>query len=202
MTTYFNPDQPFVSFFNALKAYIEANIDTDIYEIVPSYPDVTEMTKKTPFPKTLIHFDIDDPQQRFFGFGDNIVDSQYVEYDEDSDLAGTVIESEAHCHEVALDFGIWASIENGGPSARLSGRDDLDRIFNGPQARAACLAATDGLDVMSFTGGRNFTDKINDLTVFRMVGIELRIKFYSRKRNEPGPFLDTIVQNPTLTVAP
>lgn len=200
--TYFNPDQPFASFFSALKSYIEANVDTDIYDIVPSYPDVDDMTKESPLPKTVIHFDIDDPRQTFFGFGDNVVDAEYVEYDPDLDIGGTLVESEAHCHEVALDFGIWASVESGGPSGRLSARDDLDRIFNGPLAHAACLAATNGLDVMSFTGGRNLTDKINDLTVFRMVGIELRVKFYSRNKNAPGPFIDTAIQAPDLTIAP
>lgn len=196
----YNPDKPFTSFFESLLAYLQTYVNENVYEIVPSYPSPEQIDKLLPLRKTIIHFDIDEPQSQFFGFGDNVVDYEYIEYDELTDTGAEVIETEARCHEILLDFGIWASIESGGPSARLAARELLDAILNGPSAKEAVMSVTDGVELLSFSGGRNITETINDIDVFRMVGIELRVRIYSRKRTEPGRIINEIDQAPELEI--
>lgn len=189
----FNPDRWATSLFESLQEYIADNIH-EVYDVVMGYPDAEEVGKQMPLPKTLIHFEIDDPRQVPFGLGDNVVNNVYNEG------AGTVEQWEAHCHEVRIDVGVWASVESGGVSARLEARQDLDRLFNGPTARENLMTHTDGVELLSFTGGQFVTDKINDLPVFRIVDMELRVRVFSRTTKVPIPFIDEVDQSPGLVI--
>lgn len=195
-TTQFDPDKWVTSFFRALVNYAQPLLrhnNQDVYDVIESYPPLDELTTKVPLAKTLIHFDIEDMEQVFFGLGENIVFEEYRSATHD-------VESwEAHCHIVRMDVGVWASIESGGPSARLEARQDLDRIFNGPAARDNCMTATDGVEILGFTGGRFLTDAINDLPVFRIVDQELRVRVYSRTK-VLATAIESIDQDPQLSV--
>ncbi len=194
----FNPDKWATSLVESLKDYIEDELGDfltnvggpPVYELIMEYPPSERLAEKMPFPATIIHFDVDEPRLIPFGFGDNVVNYVYNEG------AGTVEEWEAHCHEVTINVGVWASVESGGASARLEARQDLDRMFVGPAARERCMAHTDGVEILSFSGGQSVNDRINDLPVFRVVDIELRVRVYSRTKKAPITFIDGIEQDP------
>lgn len=191
----FDPDNWLVSLQRSLKSYVEANLDlTGVYELEMSYPSADEIAKKTPLPLTILHFEIDDPRLMPFGFGDNVVDGLYDEN------GGTVEEWEAHCHEVDINVGVWASVESGGVTARLVARQDLDKLFVGPAAREACLAQTEGIEILSFSGGLFVTDTINDLPIFRVVDATLRVRVYSRTRKQPVSFINDVGQSPGIEI--
>lgn len=193
MSTY-DPENPYVTLWRSLIAYIQASIGTNVYEFVPSYPRPDDVAKRMPLKKTLIHFEVDDIENRRLGLGDGVVDAAY------DDPAFTIEEHEGNAHIVTFDIGVWASHETGGPHARLQARQHLDRLLHGPSAQRACLAATDGVDIIEFTGGRNLTDTISDIPVFRTVDLTLRVRVYSRKRLTPQTFIDDILQEPGLTI--
>lgn len=194
--TQFNPDKWLVSMFRALETYVTTALGTDaqIYDLEMSYPDAGVIAKKMPLKKTIVHFDIDDPRLIPFGLGDNVVDQVYDE------TGHTIEEWEAHCHEVDINVGIWASVESGGVSARLEARQDLDRLFVGPAAFTACMTITNGIEIMSFSGGQFANDTINDLPVFRVVDANLRVRVYSRTKKVPITFIDNIQQLPELQI--
>jgi hypothetical protein len=182
------------SFFRSLKDYLEDNLDTDIYDLVMSYPSVDTLQKKMPEPQVIIHFDIADPNQVFFGLGENLVNNEYQE------PAGTVVEWEAHMHEITMDVGIWSSIPAGGPSGRMTAYEDLAKLFTGPHARDALMTATNGIELLHFAGGRNITDNIGDIDVFRMVDVELRLRVFSRTKLPAVPYIHSADQDPGLTI--
>lgn len=191
----FDPDNWLVSLQRSLKDYIATNLDlTDVYELEMSYPTSESIVKKMPLPLTILHFEIDEPRLIPFGFGDNVVAGVY---DEDG---GTVEEWEAHCHEVDINVGVWASVESGGVTARLVARQDLDKLFVGPAAREACMASTDGVEILSFSGGMFVNDTIGDMVVFRVVDATLRVRVYSRTRKAPISFVDDVGQSPGLEI--
>jgi hypothetical protein len=159
-----------------------------------SYPSVDLLQKKMPEEKVIIHFDIADPSLGFFGLGENIVNQEYQE------PAGTVVEWEAHMHDVTLDVGIWASIPAGGPSGRMTAYEDLSKLFTGPSARDTVMTATDGIELLHFVGGRNITDSIGDIDVFRMVDVELRTRVFSRTKLPAVPYIHGADQDPALTI--
>jgi hypothetical protein len=135
---------------------------------------VDDLADKVPLPKTIIHFEIDDPREIPFGIGENLV-NHVVDA-----IGGTVEEWEAHCHEVDIDVGVWASVESGGPTARMEAMEDLNKLFTGPNAREACMIATNGVYPRALIGGRFVTDSISDVTTFRIVDMTLRVRVYSR----------------------
>lgn len=196
----FNPDKWATSLASSLRDYVLGEMGdfvTDVpqvYEVIMEYPPADALAKKMPFSSTIIHFEIDDPRQVFFGLGDNVVNQVF------NDVAGTVEEWEAHCHEVDINVGVWASVESGGSSARLEARQDLDRLFNGPSARERCMAVTDGVEILSFSGGQHVVDRIGDLPVFRIIDVELRVRVYSRTKKTPIEFIDGFAQEPGLTI--
>lgn len=196
----FNPDKWATSLVDSLKNYVAAELGTllvgppPVYELVMEYPSADSLAKKMPFQATIIHFDVDAPRLVFFGLGGNIVNGVYDE------LNKTVEEWEAHCHEVDINVGVWASVESGGASARLEARQDLDRLFVGPYARERCMTHTDGVEILSFSGGQSVNDLINDLPVFRVVDIELRVRVYSRTKKVPITFIVGVDQAPGLEI--
>lgn len=193
MTT-FNPDAWLSSLTKALRDYAATKLDPDLYDLVMSWPSADEIASRMPLDKVIVHFEVAEPRQMFFGLGDNVVNATYDE------TAGTILEQEAHCHEVTLDVGVWASAETGGPEARLEAREILDSLFNGPTAFDACMAATQGVEIRRFSGGRNLNDAVNDVAVWRMVDIELIVRVYSRTLKVPQTFISQINQEPGIRI--
>jgi hypothetical protein len=195
----YNPDKYLTSAFRELKAYVLAQLGLsgavlDPYEVIMSYPDSQTVADKMPLTKTLIHFDIDDETRMFLGLGDNVLDTVINEGDE------TIEEWEAGLHEIVLNVGVWASVQSGGVSARLEARQDLDRMFNGPDARKRLMAASDGIEILSFTGGMFVNDLINDMPVFRVVDMALRLRVFSRYKKVPIAYIDDVGQQPEIII--
>lgn len=193
----FNPDKWMTSMMRSLEAYVEAGLlltgaATDPYEVEMSYPPPELLSQRMPLKRTLIHLEVEEPDQVFFGLGDNKVN---VIVDEDT---GTIEEWEAHCHEVTVNVGIWASVESGGPSARMEARQDLDALFNGPIAFKNFMTQQ-GMEILSFTGGRHVTDVLADAPVFRTVDLVLRLRVFSRSK-ETTTYIDSVTQAPELTI--
>lgn len=191
--THFDPDNWVTSLQRSLESYLATKLDPAVYEIVADYPDPDQLAKRMPLDKTLVHFAMEDPRQMIFGLGDNFVDDE-----EGGD--GSIERWEARCHEVTYDIGVWASPESGGTTSRMEAREALDNLFNGSQAQAACLAATDGVDVRSLTGGRCVQETINELIVYRMVDIALVVRVFSRVRAAVVQTAEDIDYVPELTI--
>jgi hypothetical protein len=191
----FDPDNWLTSMMRSLKAYMEVNL-ADNFDLEMAYPDVTAMVKNVPLPKTLIHFDVENPDAQFFGLGDNIVADEITAGD-------TLVEHEATCYVVTLDLGVWAFVETGGPTSRMEAMEQLTTMFSGPQARAACMTATNGVEVLDngMSGGRFLTDSIDDIPVFRVTDMSLRIRVYARKKLGAIEYIHQIPdQDPQLVI--
>jgi hypothetical protein len=94
------------------------------------------------------------------------------------DLVTTI--SEPAQHELNIDVGIWASAQAGGTTKRAQVRQVLFDIFGRPGGRAALNTATNGLVVVSYGGGGDVTDRVNDLPIFRTTQITLVLSVFSR----------------------
>lgn len=204
-TYVFQPDKYLTSTVRALKEYLETGLNLgnadDPYEIRMEYPDVLEMSKaKVPLAKTLIHFDIDDNAQRIIGLGENVFNADIEEVPGSDPIEETIVDWEGRCHELSFDVGVWASVETGGPTARMEAREDLDTLLNGTAAYRACHAATEGVEILSFTGGRNLIDSINDVTIFRTVDLMLRVRVYARFKRFPVPAIEEFAQVPEIII--
>lgn len=193
-TVHYDPDNWVTTLFRSLKNYVEANLDLDIYDVRFEWPDTSKFSAETPLAKTIIHFDLDDESNPVIGFGDSVIDAVTNVVD------GTVTEREGACHVLNFDVGVWASVETGGPTSRMEARYELGRILQGPSARAACSAATDGVEIMSFSGGTFLIDTINDLTIWRITSMELVVRVYSRKTLAPATLVDTITQDQVVQI--
>lgn len=181
----FDPEKWALSMMRALKQYTLTGFSTASWELVMEFPNPGNLAKRLPLAKPLIHIEMEDPRSIPFGMGENWVNAIFDEVE-------TKVEYwEAHRHEVDWDVGIWTSAESGGTTTRAEARDILDDLFNGPVARDACMANTDGVEVLSITGGRNFVDVINDLPVYRMVDIVLSTRVFSRKKLPEQTFIET-----------
>lgn len=168
------------------------------YEIIMSYPTADSLPKGAEFIKTIIHFDIDDITTRKLGFGTDIISAAVVNGigvpGQAGSSPGTVTEHQAMRHEISFDVGIWASDESGGVTARLRAYQYLNKFLSGEIARQKCLAATDGVEIMSYNSGRFVTQTINDVRVFCVVGAELEVRVFSRDDADPEILVD---QEPT-----
>jgi hypothetical protein len=180
------------SMFRAMKEYIlngiaesekhfTENIGLKAYEIVFDWPAARIVPDKLPFtdedgnPVTLIHFEIDNIENRPLGFGSSQFSSTRYP------ATGTIVPEEAEAHEVNFDVGIWATDKSGGSTSRLEAYQALDTILNGPMAQNACESLTGGVLIRSFGGGRFINDAVNDIRLFRVADMELVCFVYSSK---------------------
>jgi hypothetical protein len=200
----YDPYQWLPSMFRAIREYVLKGIDKaakyytdDIglrqYEIVFDYPASVLVPDKLPFtnadgdPVTLIHFEIDNIENRLVGFGEShIGETPYP-------ASGTIVPEEAEAHEVNFDVGIWATDKSGGSTSRLMAYQALDTIFSGPSAQEACESATEGVLVRSFGGGRFISDSVNDIRLFRVADMELVCFVYSTKLVIPEISSDFVI---------
>lgn len=180
----FDPDNWLVSLFRSLKSYIETN-EPGIYDIIGSFPSDIELRQSMPLRKTLIHFEIDDISNSSLGFGDSVVEE---EYDVNNQL---VIKQQATQHEVNFDLGIWASEASGGVTARLNAYQTLTQLFQGPIAFQK-IKDNIGIEIVSFQNGAFVIEQIQDLNVWRVAGITLVVRVFSRQALTPEPSVEDL----------
>ncbi len=193
--TEYDPDAWLVSATRALGSYVTyALADPDV-AVEMSFPDTTQWTKETPLPTALIHFEQDDIEDVPIGFGTPGV--QTYDY-----VNGYVRLDEAAQHIINFDVGVWVSAENGGGTKRMEIVSALFDLFTVAGNKVALNDATGGLQIVSFDGGRNVLDRINDLPVWRSMGMTLRVRVFSRYvPPAPDVLIGSFTQDPELTIA-
>lgn len=174
----FDPDNWILSTHRSLQSYVEdalgvTGADGDVAVVEMSFPDTTKITKETPLDKVLIHFEQDDMANPQLGFGTPGVE----EFDED---AATVVLKEATRHLINFDVGVWVSAQCGGTTGRMQYMQTLANLFASPVNKRAMREQTDGLYPMSFSGGRNVLDRINDILVWRATEMTLVVEVFGR----------------------
>lgn len=211
-TNTFDPEIHLESFSRCLKEYAEDGFNNavkdqnnnpaglQLYDIVMEFPGTEISSLQIPLTKTLIHFAIDDQDDRLVGLGDNIFAWNH------NPTTDVVNPQEAGLHLINCDVGVWSSDRSGGVTARLKAQQILRRLFHGSLAIERMREATNGgdgcLEIISYKGGGHATERINDIDIYRMVGGELVIRVFSRTPNPEidSPAIDTIVQAPGLTI--
>lgn len=199
----YNPEIYYESTLREIKRYIDSALVgslADAYEVIMEFPGPLLDARKVPFVKSLIHFEVDDIRTMPVGIGDNIYNWNY-----DVDTQ-TVNPQEARRHEFSFDVGVWAFDKSGGTTARMRARQLLDGLFAGSLATNKLRDFTDGgdgcLEIISFSGGRNVNDTVNDVPVYRTVNGTLEVRVFSRTPllDTPIPAIEEIGQNPGLSI--
>jgi len=158
-------------------------VGEEVYEIIMEFPSTENLLKMLPLSKVVIHFEIDDIDDRILGFGEG---HHRLNYDPVLEILKP---QEAGEHRINLDVGIWCSSRSGGVTARLRAYQTLKNLFYGALAIDKLRNATTqyiggqsegGLEILEFTGGRFFQETINDIQVFRMINCQLVIRCFSR----------------------
>lgn len=211
-TNTYNPEIHMESLSRCLKEYAEDGFNNaikdeggtpsglELHDIVMEFPGTEISGMKVPLAKTLIHFAIDDVEDRLVGLGDNVFAWNH------DPILDTVNPQEARMHMVNFDVGIWSSDRSGGVTSRLRAQQILTNLFLGSIAQGRIREATHGgngcLEILRYSGGNFATERINDVDVYRMMGAELIIRVYSRTQisDTPLPAIDSIVQAPGLTI--
>lgn len=207
----YDPDSFLVSLVQSFQEYVEGEIHnfvrdnlgnavgSAVYDVVMEHPASGEGEFEMPLDKTVIHFEIDHIDNRRLGIGPQMVNADYP-LPAPGD-AQTVIEWEAFQHEVSFDVGIWASDLSGGVTSRLTAYQMLDYIVNGDTARTRCSEATEGVEIRSYTDGRLVKETVADIRVYRMVGAELVVRVYSRRKAATENVVDMEpIQAPELVI--
>jgi hypothetical protein len=196
----FSPEHWLETTYRCLKDYVEANINTRIYQVIMQFPAPQISSMKMPPRKTIIHFEADDIADRVVGMGENYFALNY------DDATKTINPQEAREVRISFDVGVWSSDASGGLTARMRARQTLTLLFGGMMGRDRLQAATDGgdgyLEIVSFSGGRFVMDMQNDFRLYRMVDCSLEIRLFSRTPMLPtgGPTIEEILQDPTFWI--
>ena len=200
MSSYaFDPTDWYVTTLRSIQAWVADKLQAnprfeDVVQVEMSYPDTTSWTKETPLPKTIVHFEVDDQDDPILGFGKPGVST----FDEEN---GEETFIEAAMHMVNFDVGIWASAESGGATKRMEVRQALKDLFTTVGGKESFNADTEGLWVVSFNGGRDVLDRVNDVPIWRTTGMELVVRVFS-KHVPPAPDVvpEAFEQDPQLTI--
>jgi hypothetical protein len=140
------------------------------------FPDTRNWTKQQPLDKILVHFAQDHEDSPVLGFG-----VPGVGVFDDSDPANpTAGIHEAAQHILNFDVGVWVSAEMGGATKRLEVVQALKNLLATQGGKIAFNEATDGLNIVSFDGGRNALDRIADVPVWRALDMTLIVRVFSR----------------------
>lgn len=187
-------------FNDAIKDQAGISGGLQLHNVIMEFPGTDVISVKIPLEKTIVHFEIDDIDDRVVGLGDNVFANNYDPVEE------TVNPQEAGMHMVNFDIGIWSSDRSGGVTARLRAVQILKLLFSGAMAQNRIAEATNGgngkLEILSYSGGNFATERINDMDVYRMVGGELIIRVFSRTpiSSVPLPSIEGITQASGLTI--
>jgi hypothetical protein len=184
----FDPDAWLTSLQRSLEDYVMGEIDAfikqgandvglEVYDVVFDWPDAAELAKAASLPKTIIHFVIDDIDNRPLGFGNNAPAATEELHDEpDPDL---IRYHEGNGHVVNFDVGVWASDHSGGSTSRLVVYQMLYQLF-GTELGKQKTRETIDVEIQRFNGGRFIIDKIGDVRVFRIIDCEMVARVFSR----------------------
>lgn len=204
--TVYDPFNWLPSAYAKLETYIKDEIDkavvrdgnvpigSQVYDVVMDSPEAVELPKPAEFTKTIIHFGIDDIENRRLGLGTNKIESVYDE------AAQTVYEIEAKWHELNFDVGVWASDQSGGSSSRLRAYKVLHQILGTEIGKRRCQAQT-GVEIRTFIGGRFIIERPNDVRLYRIIGAELVVRLHSQLADAPDVIVGEVVQEPDLEIA-
>ena len=110
---------------------------------------------------------------------------------------------EAVLHLVNFDVGVWVSAENGGVTKRMELTRKLKDMFTSATGKEAFNEATGGLWPMSFEGGLNQLDRVNDLPIWRTMGMTLIVRCFAKiVPLSPYIYVDpgNYIQDPHLTI--
>jgi len=188
-------DDWLISTFRALKNYFFTRLDPQVYDIRFGFPSSADLGEPLPLERPLIHLEIDDVNNDFLGFGDNVT------WEERDEYFNTVTDYEAQMHDINWDVGIWTSARNGGYTTCVTAWQALQDLLHGPLAQRDCLAATD-IDIRSFTSGQCTRDQVDNVEIFRVVGMALITTVSNRKGSGPIPMIQEIFIEPTIEVTP
>lgn len=189
-TTTIDPVLWVESLFLSLENYVKVN-SSIAYNILFSFPSAEDLGNLMAFPRTIIHFDIDDHNSPPIGFGDQVVDHVF------DNPEGTVRDVELNQHVINFDVGVWASAKSGGVSSRLKTLQLLTNLFNGPSAFMRVREHL-GIEIVSFAGGSFVTDDIDNVPVWRIIGMTLVVRAFTRKVIGPDTFITSIRQEPGI----
>jgi hypothetical protein len=174
----YEPENWLVTLDRALLAWVESQMPVDLAPDVTvemDFPDTRQWPKQSPLEKALVHIAQDDENDPTFGFGVP-GDDEYL-----TDPDGTVHNThrEAAQHLVNFDVGVWSSAQTGGPTKRKEVVQALKNMFV-PNSAKKALDDAEGIWVVSFDGGRNILDRINDVPVWRALEMTLIVRAVSR----------------------
>lgn len=199
----YDPEIWLESTTRTIKQYVIDGISApNAYEVIMEFPGAAFDTKKLPLDKTVIHFEIDDMPERLLGFGDDPARDNYDAVNQQNQPQWAAIQ------EINFDVGIWASAKSGGTTSRMRARQHLSRLFGFPQGVVNLRDYSDNGDgvieiLRPLSGGRFVLDRVNDVTMYRMVDCSLDVRVFSRTPIENSPIVPTIediVQAPGLTI--
>ncbi len=208
--TQYSPDNWLLTLHRALvdyisdeiNKYVKSNLNVNsgllLYEIVMDWPEADDLAKYMTLEKSIIHLVIDDIESTKLGFGTDVVNG--AETLQVAPLPDFVKWQQARSHVVNYDVGIWASDKTGGSTARLAIRQMLDFILGGDYARRKLSAATNGIQIVRFSGGTFATEQINDIRIYRVLDLELVVRVYSRAMLADQVITEDIVQAPNLAI--
>jgi len=197
--TQFDPDFWLTSLHRSMTTYIGSKIDEyiiqpfptpaglQVYELVFDFPDAVELAKSSELEKTIIHFAVDDINNKKIGLGDDT--THRVETFDPGPGPDYAVYYEGKCHEVNYDIGVWASDKSGGITARMVVYEMLQKILGSEIGRTDFRNQTD-VEILRFNGGRNIIDRINDVRVYRIIDCELVVRVYSRLMTTPAVIVD------------
>jgi hypothetical protein len=210
MSDTYTPDAWLLSLQRALADYTLDEINNFVlgpgnapvglaaYDVVFDWPESDDIAKTVEFPKSVIHFVIDDISNRKLGLGaDQVAATEEIGTGGDPD---TITWEEGQHHVVNFDVGFWASDKSGGSTARLVVYQMLQRIFGSQSGRDKLQTEKPGISVIRFNGGRMITDRINDVRVFRIIDVELVVQVFSRVFLDPAVIVEETVQQPSLQI--
>lgn len=178
----------------AVKDFTNGNLDNSIYEVIMEWPSNKFLHDYMPFERTLVHFEIDDLTPIRLGFGDNVFAEAF------DDVNGLITSFEGSFTDINFDVGVWASYRSGGSTSRLLAYQLLRKLFFGSAAQQR-LVGQSGIEIRSFTGGQFAQETIEDIEIFRIMGMALVLRVPSYNVSLPTPFIGTLQQDGAIFVS-
>ena len=183
MSTYaYDPDNWLVSTHRSIQKWVYDQLQaqapfTDDITVEMSFPDTSAWRIGMPLDKILVHFEQDSEDDPPLGFGQPGV--EVIDDTTDPDNPTSQFQ-EAARHDLNFDVGVWVSAEMGGATKRMEVVQALKNLFTSVYGMRQFNVDTDGLNIVSFVGGRNIIDRINDVPVWRAMDMMLVVRVFSR----------------------
>jgi len=192
----YDPADWLVSLTRAVEDYAKLAFDPALYDVRMSYPNPDELAELMPLKKVLVHFERDNVDSPLWCFGVQGVD----EWSDESHLTGTFRVLEAQRRLVNFDVGVWATADAGGETYRMRAVQILHDIFGRNGAKLDFNFATGGITIRNFGGGRDATDRINELPVRRTMDMTLELECFSKSTPTPDVVPESFDVSGTYTM--